>query len=193
MISEKEKQLRDSLADKEYREALAVEHVNTTVAIQIHKMRECRHWSQSDLAEKLGKHQELISQWEDPDYGRYNIATLKAIAKAFDVALLVKFIPFSELVKDMTDLPETRLCPPNYEQDKMNWESQTILANLAASNVNNVNMVKMPIEGINAGITLFGAMNWVMSNAMVTYVVSGEETHNPSPLPTKKEVLNVAA
>ncbi len=118
MISDKEKQLRDSLANKEYREALAVEHVNTTLAIQIRKMRESQQWSQSDLAARLGKHQETISQWENPDYGRHTITTLKSLAATFDVALLVKFIPFSELVRDMLNLSEIRLSPPSFSEER---------------------------------------------------------------------------
>lgn len=119
MISDKERQIQESLAEKEYREALAVEHVNTTLAIQIRKMREHNQWSQSDLAERLGKHQETISQWENPDYGRYSISTLKELASAFDVALLVKFIPFSELVADMVNLSSVRLCPPTFDEERI--------------------------------------------------------------------------
>jgi len=120
MISDKENQLLASLDNKEYREALAIEHVNTTLAIQIRKMRESQHpqWKQSDLADRLGKHQETISQWENPDYGRYSITTLKALAATFDVALLVKFISFSELVKDMVSLSETRLSPPSFSEEQ---------------------------------------------------------------------------
>ena len=118
MISDKERQIQDSLANNEYREALAVEHVNTTLAIQIRKMREHRQWSQSDLAGLLGKHQETISQRENPDYGRHSITTLKALAATFDVALLIKFIPFSELIKDMVSLSESRLSPPSFSEEQ---------------------------------------------------------------------------
>jgi transcriptional regulator with XRE-family HTH domain len=118
MISDKERQIRDSLANREYREALAIEHVNTTLAVQIRMMRENHQWKQSDLATRLGKHQETVSQWEDPDYGRHSMTTLKALAAAFDVALLVKFIPFSELVQDMVNLSETRLSPPSFSEEQ---------------------------------------------------------------------------
>lgn len=118
MISDKERQIQNSLANKEYREALAIEHVNTTLAIQIRKIRENHQWKQSELADLLGKHQETISQWENPDYGRHSITTLKALASIFDVALLVKFIPFSELVKDMVSLSETRLSPPSFSEEQ---------------------------------------------------------------------------
>ncbi len=118
MISDKEKQIRDSLTDKEYREALAIEHVNTTLAIQIRKMRENNQWTQNELANHLGKYQETISQWENPEYGRYSVTTLKELAAIFDVALLIKFIPFSELIQDMMNLSETRLSPPSYKKEK---------------------------------------------------------------------------
>jgi transcriptional regulator with XRE-family HTH domain len=115
---DKERQILNSLHNKEYREALAIEHVNTTLAIQIRKMRENHQWKQSDLAARLGKHQETVSQWENPDYGRHSMTTLKALAAAFDVALLVKFIPFSELVQDMVNLSETRLSPPSFGEEQ---------------------------------------------------------------------------
>lgn len=118
MISDKERQIRDSLTNQEYRKELAIEHVNTTLAIQIRKMRENHQWKQEQLADRLGKHQETISQWENSDYGRYSIMTLKELAATFDVALLVKFIPFSELVKDMADLSETRLSPPSFSDEQ---------------------------------------------------------------------------
>ncbi len=124
MISDKERQLLNSLDNKEYREALAIEHVNTTLAIQIRKMRENKQWNQSDLAECLGKHQETISQWENPDYGRYSLTTLKKLAAAFDVALLVKFIPFSELVRDMVNLSDTRLSPHSFAEEQANAVAQ---------------------------------------------------------------------
>lgn len=117
---DKEKQILDSLDSKEYREALAIEHVNTTLAIQTRMMRENHQWKQGDLAARLGKHQETVSQWENPDYGRHTMTTLKALAAAFDVALLVKFIPFSELVQDMVNLSETRLSPPSFGEEQYN-------------------------------------------------------------------------
>lgn len=115
---DKERQILNSLHNKEYREALAIEHVNTTLAIQIRKMRENHQWKQSDLAARLGKHQETVSQWENPDYGRHSMTTLKALAAAFDVALLVKFMPFSELVQDMINLSEARLSPPSFGEEQ---------------------------------------------------------------------------
>ena len=162
MISDKEKQIRDSLASKEYREALAIEHVNTTLAIQIRKMRENQQWSQSDLANRLGKHQETISQWENPDYGRHSITTLKALAATFDVALLVKFIPFSELVKDMLSLSETRLSPPSFSEEQYHVHALTQIVaagdsmkDITAMDTNNLSLASFdkPVTNIGAFTT----------------------------------------
>ena len=135
MISDKERQLLDSLASNDYREALAVEHVNTTLAIQIRNMRENQQWSQNDLAGRLGKHQETISQWENPDYGRHSITTLKALAATFDVALLVKFISFSELVKDMVSLSEARLSPPSFSEEQYHTAASASVASTFMGNI----------------------------------------------------------
>ncbi|MEY2855000.1 MAG: hypothetical protein RL030_2132 [Pseudomonadota bacterium] len=61
-------------------------------------MRRYRGLSQAELARELGKPQPVISRLEDPRYGRYSLNTLLEIATRFDVALLVAFVPFSELV-----------------------------------------------------------------------------------------------
>lgn len=133
MISDKEEQVLSSLKDEEYRKELAIEHVNSTLAMQIRNLREKNDWKQSELAARLGKNQGNISQWEDPDYGRYSITTLKALASTFDVALLVKFIPFSELVKDMVNLSETRLSPPSFSEEQYHVQaSESAVASASA-------------------------------------------------------------
>ena len=149
MILDKETQIRNSLVNKEYREALAIEHVNTTLAIQIRKMRESHQWNQSDLAAHLGKHQETISQWENPDYGRHTITTLKSLAATFDVALLVKFIPFSELVRDMLGLSEVRLSPPSFGEEHSHVqalvsEASNLVADTKDTDVYKPNLSNIP-------------------------------------------------
>jgi transcriptional regulator with XRE-family HTH domain len=61
-------------------------------------MREDRGWSQSYLAAESGMAQPRICVLEDPSYDKMNISTLKRIAAAFDVALIVRFVPYSELL-----------------------------------------------------------------------------------------------
>ena len=70
----------------------ANEHVAAGLAFQIRRLRESRGWSQEELSRRTGKAQATISQWEDPNYGWHTLNTLKVLAAAFDVGLLVRFL-----------------------------------------------------------------------------------------------------
>jgi transcriptional regulator with XRE-family HTH domain len=112
--------LLDELENREYREAFVEAHAKDTVAFQIRNLRKAHEWEQRDLAEKLGnaKLQPMISRYENPDYGRYSITTLLELAKAFDVALVVHFAPYSELVEWDWQTTSSTLAPRPYSKDK---------------------------------------------------------------------------
>jgi transcriptional regulator with XRE-family HTH domain len=112
--------LLNELENLEYREGFVEAHAQDTVAFQIRQLRKARGWEQKDLAEQLGnqKLQPMISRYENPDYGRYSITTLLELAKAFDVALVVRFAPHSELVEWDWNSNASTLSPPSYAQDK---------------------------------------------------------------------------
>jgi transcriptional regulator with XRE-family HTH domain len=108
------------LEDAEYRRGFVEGHAKDTIAFQIRQLRKAEGWEQRDLARELGnpKLQPMISRYENPDYGRYSITTLLELAAAFDVALLVRFAPFSELVEwDFNSTAHT-LSPARYSKDK---------------------------------------------------------------------------
>lgn len=117
MISDKRNQIWESLADSEYRHEFSNEQINTGLAFQIRALREGRGLTQEELAELSGKAQETISQLENPNYGRFTLTTLKKLAQAFDVALLVRFAPFSELVDWTVGLTPERIAPPSYQAE----------------------------------------------------------------------------
>lgn len=73
-------------------------HISKTIAFQIRGLREEKGWSQEKFCEMSGMNQNAISRLENPRYGRPTITTLKRIAAVFDVALVVRFVPFSQLV-----------------------------------------------------------------------------------------------
>jgi transcriptional regulator with XRE-family HTH domain len=80
-------------------------HVNKGLAYQLRAMREARGWSQEELAEVVGMPQTAISRLESPSYGKLTITTLKRLANVYDVALMVRFVPFSDLVNWVTGTP----------------------------------------------------------------------------------------
>ena len=118
MITNKQLQFINSLADPEYRKAFADEMVGTGLAFQIRLLRNARNLTQKALADRVGNNQVTISQWENPNYGRYSINTLKQLAAAFDVGLLVRFVSFSELADWTIDVRAERLTPPSYDEER---------------------------------------------------------------------------
>lgn len=93
--------------DREYREAYMEAAVEQGVAWQIRINRTLRHMTQAQLAELIGSKANGISRLEDPEYGAHSLETLKLIAKAFDCALLVKFISYGQLAEESEHLSET--------------------------------------------------------------------------------------
>lgn len=111
------RELISSFSDNEYRREFANEQVATGLAFQIRLLRESRGWTQEELAQRAGKAQETISQLEDPNYGRYSVTTLKKLAAAFDVALSLRFVSFSELASRTVRLTPQDLAPPSFDEE----------------------------------------------------------------------------
>lgn len=88
------------LASKMFRDAFISEFLNSRLSIQIHAMRLQRGWTQKDLSERSGMAQPTLSKLET-SCDNVSLTTLKRLAKAFDVALIVKFVPFREAVREM--------------------------------------------------------------------------------------------
>jgi transcriptional regulator with XRE-family HTH domain len=86
------------LKNKEYRDAFIGSQISIGLPFQIRALREQKGWKQSDLAKNTGMLQPRISAIEAPGGAKFTIETLRRLASAFDVALIVRFVPFSELV-----------------------------------------------------------------------------------------------
>jgi len=106
------------LEGKASRDAFVSAHIDTGLAFQIRALRQKGNWSQEDLAGRLSTSQNAVCRLESPDYGRASINTLKKIASVFDVALVVRFVRFSTLVKDVIDLSTESVIVDKYEDDK---------------------------------------------------------------------------
>jgi transcriptional regulator with XRE-family HTH domain len=116
-ISARRDQIVASLRDKEYRDIFVEEEISTGLAFQIRRMREARGWSQGTLAERIETTQAGISRLENPNYGRFSLSTLKRLASAFDVALIVRFAPFSALADWVASLSAEDMEVPDFEHD----------------------------------------------------------------------------
>jgi len=89
----------DELAESKHnRDGFMAGYLAADIPRQITTIRESLGWTKKQLAEKTGIAANRISLLEQEDYDNYTISTLKRIASAFDVALSVQFVSFSQLV-----------------------------------------------------------------------------------------------
>lgn len=105
------------MARKAWRDGYVSAHVSNTIASQITKLRIANGWTQTELAKQVGMKQSRISALEDPNLENVEVVTLERIASAFDVAMTVRFIPFSELAQWAATLTEAKLLVPTYEEE----------------------------------------------------------------------------
>jgi len=116
--NEQRNEIIEQLKDKEYRDAFVSASINIGIPSQIQILRDQRKWKQKDLGDKAGMAQESISRIEDPTRGSVNnIKTLIRLASAFDVGLMVRFVPFSELAELKLKLSLESLEVKSFEND----------------------------------------------------------------------------
>jgi transcriptional regulator with XRE-family HTH domain len=73
-------------------------NLSKELAFQLRSLREKKSWSQPELAKMTDTSQNAISRLENPNYGKATLTTLKKLAAVYDVGLVVRFVPFSQLV-----------------------------------------------------------------------------------------------
>ncbi len=103
-------------ANREYRNAYVEARLRETIASQIYFIRESRKLTQSELADLAGTKQPAISRIEKGE-ASLSIKSLEAIARAFDVALAVRFVPFSEVAEEVVDGRIEAYVPP-FDDDR---------------------------------------------------------------------------
>lgn len=121
-ISARERSLvAEKLKKDAYRNAYVESMVYHGIAHQIRVNRERRSWSQDQFADNIDQSQKkrlAMSFLEDPTYEKYTVRMLLDIARAFDVALTVKFVPFSKfLVENVNKTPEALFAESYQEED----------------------------------------------------------------------------
>lgn len=110
--SRKEK-VKNIVADKAYRDFYNETYLKKWIPFQVKTLRNERKWSQEQAGEALGKGQNAISRLESPSYSKVTLQTLIEIAQGYDVGLIVKFVPFSRLLKEYEDVSSMSLRAPS--------------------------------------------------------------------------------
>lgn len=110
--------LSNKLRDPKYRTAFVASQINISIPFQIKAiLRNRPGWTQDTLAARAGMLQPRISDLMTPGKARPNIETLRRIAAAFDCGLMVRFVPFSELMTSAEDFDPTSFNVPDFEHD----------------------------------------------------------------------------
>jgi transcriptional regulator with XRE-family HTH domain len=115
-MSEKS-EIIEELQDKGTRDAFVSSQISIPIAFQISALRQQRGWTQKQLAEKADMLQPRINTLEHPSGSEPNLRTLKRLASAFDVALIVRFASFSEVLKWAETFSPDTFEVPNFEDD----------------------------------------------------------------------------
>lgn len=103
--------------DKEYRQAYADSFLDTWIATQLRVLREQRELTQQGLADLVGMKQSRISTMEDVNYSNWSIKTLKRLAHAFDVPLLVSWGTYGDVLRLSDDFTRDALRREAFDDD----------------------------------------------------------------------------
>jgi transcriptional regulator with XRE-family HTH domain len=95
------------------------------IAFQIRATRDRQGMTQAELAETAGMGQNNVSRLESPEYGKHTMSSLKRIADALDVALVVRFVPWSQYIDWLSGTPRfdrgltaDALAVPSFEDEE---------------------------------------------------------------------------
>jgi transcriptional regulator with XRE-family HTH domain len=107
------------MAKKAYRDSFVVAHASNTVASQIAALRQERGWTQTELAERAGMRQSRISALEDPNNENFEAKTLFRLASAFDVGVIIRFAPYSDIARWASNISATTLVVRPFAEDSI--------------------------------------------------------------------------
>jgi transcriptional regulator with XRE-family HTH domain len=118
-MSDFEKKLAKDLSQgKEYRESYAEAFSNEYLATQIQVLRKERGLTQAQLGERIGSNQGRVSVYEDEEYGRWSLDTVRRIASEFGLWAKLSFESYATLIHEATHFHPHNLLRPGFEDDR---------------------------------------------------------------------------
>ena len=126
-------------------------HLSKNLAFQLRSLRDLKDWTQGELAQRVGMPQTAISRMENPYYGKQTITSLKRLAATYDVALIVRFVPFSQLINWVSGTP--------YEERGLSPEAMDISSFGEEFEIANVPLDKMRVQSDHGFMDDLGSVN----------------------------------
>lgn len=112
-------QLETLIRDPEFRAQFVADYVQEMVSAQVRTMRDHHGWTQEQLGKASGRMSQVqISRLENADYSGTSLNSLKRMAQAFDVGLIVRMASFSEFVDWITGMTPEKVAPLNYSEEQ---------------------------------------------------------------------------
>jgi len=103
--------LREKLKNKEFEKSYYEGLEKARIAIEITLFREKKGFTQAKLAELTGTSQSAIARLEDPDYKGYSLSTLRKIADALGLELVVSLREKGEEIYEVGPVKILHLSP----------------------------------------------------------------------------------
>lgn len=130
--------------DKDYRHIYTASFFDTLLATQIRALRTQEKLSQKELGRRTGTKQSGISAFENTDYSRWSVSTLRKFSREFDVALVVKFESFGKTLDEVESFNKDSIFIPSFDEDPTFHESAVSTSQQAATHT-----VDFPLLGIH--------------------------------------------
>jgi predicted XRE-type DNA-binding protein len=111
------KRLTKKFRSKRFRDSYVDANVRTFLAQQIRSLR--GDMSQAEFAKLLATTQSVVSRFEDPSYGKFNLQTLLEIAAKLDRAVIARIVDFQTFLRFTEDMSESAMCPDGYDPELM--------------------------------------------------------------------------
>jgi len=118
------------------------------VPAQLHALRLRRDWTQKQFAQASGMKQPRVSAMEQPGAVNFNLETLIRSAATHGLGLIVKFVPFSEMLRWENNFDQDSFNPTHIDKDKafLSPDAQT------TSTWDQLSTFQlMPVETVNIG------------------------------------------
>ena len=94
--------------------------------IPSHRVKIHRSLKQSELAEKIGTQQPAVARFENANYSKWKVETLKKVARALDVRLKITFESFGSLLDEDANLDRKSLVIPAFKDDPAFYDSTDV-------------------------------------------------------------------